>query len=118
MRAAYTPPNRRWPVILNALVEKLKWRACKPVGAGPFSSRLQAHGKRVAWCRSWCGGSVRARATALAEKGSIGYRAASHRGVDEDAVLGMRIGSCDRVPRAHRPGLSPVPLPDMRQVVQ
>src|SRR5829696_2849909 len=30
-------------------------RACKPVGAGPFPSRLQAHGKRVAWCRSWCG---------------------------------------------------------------
>jgi transposase-like protein len=24
-------------------------------GAGPFSSRLQAHGKRVGWCRSWCG---------------------------------------------------------------
>src|SRR3954449_11851176 len=29
----------------------------------------------------------------LADKGSVGYRAASHRGADEDAVLGMRIGS-------------------------
>src|SRR4029079_4157308 len=27
MRAAYAPPNRRWPVILNALVEKLKRRS-------------------------------------------------------------------------------------------
>src|SRR3954465_626611 len=26
MRAAYAPPNRRWPMILNALVEKLKRR--------------------------------------------------------------------------------------------
>src|SRR3954471_12265777 len=40
----------------------------------------------------------------LADKGSVGYRAASHRGADEDAVLGMRIGSCDGAPRAHRPG--------------
>jgi hypothetical protein len=24
MRAAYAPPNRRWPMILNALIEKLK----------------------------------------------------------------------------------------------
>src|SRR3954470_11848124 len=54
----------------------------------------------------------------LAEEGSIGYRAVSHRGVDADAVLGMRIGSCDRAPRAHRPGLSPVPLSCMWQAVQ
>src|SRR5829696_6813735 len=27
MRAACAPPNRRWPMILNALVEKLKRRA-------------------------------------------------------------------------------------------
>jgi hypothetical protein len=27
MRAAYAPPNRRWPMILNALVEKLKRRS-------------------------------------------------------------------------------------------
>src|SRR3954452_24243250 len=27
MRAAYAPPNRRWPMILNALVERLKRRA-------------------------------------------------------------------------------------------
>src|SRR3954453_23241145 len=27
MRAAYAPPSRRWPMILNALVEKLKRRA-------------------------------------------------------------------------------------------
>src|SRR4051794_3403988 len=31
-------------------LHNLSLRACKPVGAGPFSSRLQAHGKRVAWC--------------------------------------------------------------------
>src|SRR4051794_41869753 len=45
----------------------------------------------------------------LADEGSVGYRAASHRGVDENAVLGMRIGSCDGATRAHRPGLPPVP---------
>src|SRR5215203_6135230 len=27
MQAAWVPPNRRWPMILNALVEKLKRRA-------------------------------------------------------------------------------------------
>src|SRR5215213_3084776 len=27
LRAAYAPPNRRWPMILNALVEKLKRRS-------------------------------------------------------------------------------------------
>src|SRR3954452_23294575 len=27
MRAAYAPPNRRWPMILNAVVEKLKRRS-------------------------------------------------------------------------------------------
>src|SRR3954453_11906263 len=27
MRAPYAPPNRRWPMILNALVEKLKHRS-------------------------------------------------------------------------------------------
>src|SRR3954453_7491352 len=27
MGAAYAPPNRRWPMILNALVEKLKRRS-------------------------------------------------------------------------------------------
>jgi hypothetical protein len=27
MQAAWVPPNRRWPVILNALVEKLKRRS-------------------------------------------------------------------------------------------
>src|SRR3954462_14108804 len=55
----------------------------------------------------------------LADEGSVGYRAASHRGADEDAVLGMRIGSCDGATRAHRPGgLSPVPLPCMWRAVQ
>ena len=32
----------------------------------------------------------------LADEGSIGYRAASHEGLDEDAVLGMRVGGGDR----------------------
>src|SRR5215203_1216999 len=32
------------------------------------------------------------------------------KGADADAVLGMRIGSRVRATRAHRPGLSPVPL--------
>src|SRR3954453_19056757 len=27
MRAPYAPPNRRWPMILNAIVEKLKRRS-------------------------------------------------------------------------------------------
>src|SRR3954453_18628959 len=54
----------------------------------------------------------------LADEGSVGYRAASHEGADEDAVLGMRVGSRDGATRAHRPGLSPVPLPCMWQAVQ
>src|SRR5687768_4760060 len=54
----------------------------------------------------------------LAEEGSVGYRAASHRGAGEDAVFGMRIGSRVGATRAHRPGLSPVPLPYVRQAVQ
>src|SRR4051794_22372352 len=41
----------------------------------------------------------------LVDEGLVGYRAASHRGVDEDAVLGMRVGSRDGATRAHRPGL-------------
>src|SRR3954462_14922611 len=40
------------------------------------------------------------------------------KGADEDAVLGMRVGSCDGATRAHRPGLSPVPLPCLWQAVQ
>ncbi len=48
----------------------------------------------------------------------VGYRAASHSGADADAVLGMRIGGGDGATRAHRPGLSPVPLPCMWQTVQ
>src|SRR5215212_4776632 len=40
------------------------------------------------------------------------------KGAGEDAVLGMRVGSCDRAARAHRPGLSPVPLPRLWQAVQ
>src|SRR5215203_4545018 len=54
----------------------------------------------------------------LADGGLVGYRAASHGGVDADAVLGMRIRSCDGATRAHRPGLPPVPLPYVRQAVQ
>src|SRR4051812_49404171 len=54
----------------------------------------------------------------LADEDSVGYRAASHSGADADAVLGMRIGSRDGATRAHRPGLSPVPLPRVRQAVQ
>src|SRR5215212_3514332 len=37
---------------------------------------------------------------------------------DEDAVLGMRIGGRDGAIGAHLPGLSPVPLPGLRQAVQ
>jgi hypothetical protein len=48
----------------------------------------------------------------------LGIGPASHRGVDEDAVLGMRIGSRDGATRAHRPGLPQVPLPFMWQAVQ
>src|SRR4051794_1707549 len=65
------------------------------------------------------GGSVRARAIApWLRRAWVGYRAASHGGADEDAVLGMRIGSRDGATRAHRPGLSPVPLSRVRQAVQ
>src|SRR5215217_3191493 len=39
-------------------------------------------------------------------------------GADEDAVLGMRLGSRHGATRAHRPGLSPVPLPDLWQAIQ
>src|SRR3954467_13517276 len=51
----------------------------------------------------------------LAAEGSVGYRAASHGGPAEDAVLGMWIGSRDGATRAHRPGLAPVPLPRLGQ---
>src|SRR5215213_9043050 len=54
----------------------------------------------------------------LADEGSVGYRAAPHEGVDEDAVLGMWIAGRDGAARAHRPGLSSVPLPRVRQAVQ
>src|SRR5688572_18973982 len=54
----------------------------------------------------------------LADGGLVGYRAASHGGVDADAVLGMRIRSRHGAARAHRPRLSPVPLPYVRQAVQ
>jgi lipoyl synthase len=54
----------------------------------------------------------------LADEGSVGYRAASHTGADEDAVLGMWVGGSNRAAGAHRPGLSPVPLPHLRQAVQ
>src|SRR5690349_3532329 len=40
------------------------------------------------------------------------------KGADEDAVLGMRVASRDGAARAHGPGLSPVPLPRVRQAVQ
>src|SRR3954464_16084075 len=55
---------------------------------------------------------------ALADGGLVGYRAASHGGVDADAVLGMRIRSCVGATRAYRPGLSPLPLSCMWQAVQ
>src|SRR3954471_8853675 len=54
----------------------------------------------------------------LADEGWVGYRAVLHGGADEDAVLGMWIAGRDGAARAHRPGLSPVPLPRMRQAVQ
>src|SRR3954471_310492 len=54
----------------------------------------------------------------LADEGSLGYRATSHGGVGENAVLAMWIASCDGPTRAHRPGLPPVPLPRVRQAVQ
>ena len=38
--------------------------------------------------------------------------------MDEDAVLGMRIGRRHGASRAHRPGLSPLPLPCLWQAVQ
>ena len=48
----------------------------------------------------------------------LGIGPASHRGVDEDAVYRMWLGSRDRATRAHRPGLPPVPLSGVRQAVQ
>src|SRR3954470_11457227 len=68
------------------------------------------------WSRS--SGSVRARAIApWLRRAWVGYRAASHGGADEDAVLGMRIASRVGATRAHRPGLSPVLLSRVRQAV-
>src|SRR5437763_15862288 len=40
MRAADAPPNRRWPVILNALVEKLKRRSKDDFKGRPFEATL------------------------------------------------------------------------------
>src|SRR5215218_1162411 len=51
------------------------------------------------------------------KRAPLGIGPASHGRVDEDAVLGMRIGRRDGATRAHHPGLSPVPLPCMWQAV-
>src|SRR5215210_5917503 len=40
MRAAWVPPNRRWPMILNALAEKLKRRAKDDFKGRHFEARL------------------------------------------------------------------------------
>src|SRR5256885_9266341 len=40
MRAPYAPPNRRWPMILNALVEKLKRRSKDDFKGRPFEATL------------------------------------------------------------------------------
>jgi hypothetical protein len=37
MRVAWVPPNRRWPMLLNALVEKLKRRAKDSHGRDPVN---------------------------------------------------------------------------------
>src|SRR3954462_8463675 len=51
-----TRPAKRCPVAIDGKVLRRSFdgfhdrkRSCKLVGAGPFSSRLQAHGKRVGW---------------------------------------------------------------------
>src|SRR4051794_14977685 len=87
---------------------------------------VDASSQRGGWRRGWHDAGQRVQRPVpsglapapLADEGSVGYRAASHSGADEDAVLGMRIGSRDRATRAHRPGLSPVPLPGVWQTVQ
>src|SRR3954453_23546578 len=89
--------------------------AARPPARKPPEDAATAPARR----RGVRGGSVRARAIApWLRRAWVGYRAASHGGADEDAVLGMRIGSRDGATGAHRLGLSPVPLSRVRQAVQ
>src|SRR3954447_14760970 len=84
------------------------WRGAPRMCAMP---RLSSH-----WARSPVLSGL--APAPLADGGLVGYRAASHGGADADAVLGMRVGSCDRAARAYRPRLSPLPLPTLRQAIQ
>src|SRR3954463_13349354 len=64
-------------------------------------------------------GSVRARAIApWPTRVRLDIGLASHRRADADAVYRMRLASRDGATGADRPGLSPVPLPYVRQAVQ
>src|SRR5689334_20944050 len=66
-----------------------------------------------------CRGSVRARARQpvwLAKMARVGSRI-SGVGIG-DGVCGLRLRRCDGAAGAHGPGLSPVPLPRVRQAVQ
>src|SRR3954454_17827777 len=47
LRAAYAPPNRRWPMILNALVEKLKRRSKDDFKGRHYEATLILHA--VSW---------------------------------------------------------------------
>src|SRR3954469_16398310 len=66
-------------------------------------------------CQRFCQGS---RRRLWPTRAGLAMSRLLQRGVDEDAVLGMQVAGCHGATRAHRPGLSEVPLPPMRQAVQ
>src|SRR5215204_1159883 len=62
---------------------------------------------RIDWKYRFCQGS---RHRLWPTRVRLGIGPPLTKGVDEDAVLGMRVGGGNRASRAHRPGLPPVPL--------
>ena len=67
--------------------------------------------------RSKPNGFVRSRHCRWPTRARVGRGPPLTKGAAADAVLGMRVGSCDRAAGAHCPGLPPVPLPPVRQAV-
>ena len=89
---------------------------------GPHPCRCPGNHWRAGHCvrgdRPVKMGSVRARATASGRRGLAWLYGRPSQLGGEDAVHRVRIGGGDGATRAHRPGLSPVPLPRVRQAVQ
>jgi hypothetical protein len=87
-------PGKAWSVGFEAQVQL---KAKTPTGSGRSAIPLQVLSGLAP--------------LPLADEGWLGIGPPLTKGADEDAVLGMRVGRRSGATRAHRPGLSPVPLP-------